>query len=810
MDKRALNTSKGFQFARYWTIRGITASLIVVVVLLPIIGALGINFWIDGDYNWRDAALELGVACIILSLIVYPAFYLFNWGSAQAKRWSDTQQDFRVLIDQIVDMVFVIGFDGRIIEVNQSVYNTLGYTKDEVKQLSILDLDIDCYLHRHPELVDLIQQGKNVTYQTHYRTKDGLKIPVESRARIANWLEGAHYVEFVSDISYRLEVEKRMDESREALEKTRNLLELRLTKHSSDVKKHNRELADYSAQIIKSHSEKMIDSMPSSFMVFLVSIDGEIKEANQKACASLGYSREELKQLSVSDLDLDGYLHNHPELIDRMVEGQSITYESSFRSKSGGIILIESQVRMANWLDEPHYVEIVSDISNRVDAEKQIDESRIALEQTKLLLEQQIAEHSSEIKRHEQGRIVAEQYASSIENYLEKLINSMPSALIAVDQSYAIVQWNIEAEKMTGIQAKLAIGESLTQLFPKLYQEIQKASGSRDLLQQNLNFQFKTNIRGEPRSLEVMMYPIFSLRKEEQGEVIRIDDVTDKLKINETLVQTEKMLSLGGLAAGMAHEINNPLGAIMQTTQNIKRRLSSQLDRSRELSEKLEIDLKSMEIYLKEQKVIEFLDSILVSGERAAGIVSDMLSFARPANKETTRVSLQETLDAAVRLSAKNYNQRKQFDFRAIDITRNYSPEVEYVMARKNQLQQVFLNLLVNAAQALSQADVPQPAIELTIRREGRYACVEVVDNGPGMGEETRKRVFEPFFTTKSEQVGTGLGLSVSYFIITEQLRGHLSVESQLDKGTRFIVHLPLVLNQLDIQEHDEQIELPL
>jgi PAS domain S-box-containing protein len=387
----------------------------------------------------------------------------------------------------------------------------------------------------------------------------------------------------------------------------------------------------------------------------------------------------------------------------------------------------------------------------------------------------------------------------------------MPSALIAVNQNYAIIQWNIEAEKMTGINAKLAVGEQLAKLFPKLHEEIIKASQSRDLLQQNLSFQFKTDIDNELRTLEVMMYPISALKKEGQGEVIRIDDVTDKLKINETLVQTEKMLSLGGLAAGMAHEINNPLGAIMQTTQNIKRRLSDKLDRSQALCEELSIDLDSLQTYLKEQRIIDFLDSILISGQRAAGIVSDMLSFARPANKETTPVSLQETLDASVRLSAKNYDQRKQFDFRTIDIRKHYAPDVEHVMARKNQLQQVFLNLLVNAAQALGQSKTPNPIIEINIRREGRHACIEVIDNGPGMDDETRKRVFEPFFTTKNEQVGTGLGLSVSYFIITEQLRGSMSVESQLGKGTRFIIHLPLVLRDNAEQEkHDEQIELPL
>lgn len=645
------NTTRSFQFARYWTIRGFTASLIVIAALLPVVSALSINFWLEGSIHWRETALELGVACLTLAIIAYPAFHLLNWESDQAQRWDETQQDFRLLMDQAVDMVFLISMEGRIKEANQRACEALSYTKSELKELSILDLDIDCYLHRHPKLVKTMIAGDNVTYETRYRTKKGMRIPVECRARIASWLEEPHYIEFVSDISRRREVEREIDASKEALEKTRNLLEMR------------------------------------------------------------------------------------------------------------------------------------------------------------------IAEHSSEIQKQKQSREMAERYADSMQNYLEKLIDSMPSGIIAVDEKYQVMQWNTEAERMTGVTAKMAVGEKLSILFPALDLEIKKASDQSDLLNQNLNFQFNTQINHETRTLEVMMYPIFTLREEEQGEVIRIDDVTEKLKIDQTLVQTEKMLSLGGLAAGMAHEINNPLGAIMQSTQNIKRRLSRELARNQMVAQESKISLDALDTYIQRQRIIEFLDGILISGERAAHIVGDMLSFARPANQESTRVSLNDALDAAVRLSAKDYNQRKKFDFRKIEIRKTYSPDIGDVLAQQNQLEQVFLNLLINAAQALAQVSIEgfEPLIELIIRREGKLACVEVIDNGPGMDEATRKRVFEPFFTTKDEKTGTGLGLSVSYFIVCEQLGGHLAVESQPGKGCRFSIHIPLLSEDVGQEDlPDEQIELPL
>lgn len=642
--------SKRFQFARYWTVRSVTASLLVVAALLPAISALTINYWLNGSFDWQEISLELGVACLTLALIAYPAFYLLSWESAQANRLDETQQDFKILIDQVVDMVFLVSLEGKIIEANQKAYEFLGYTKGELKDLSIIDLDIDCYLHRHPRLVETMKKGGSVTYETNYRLKNDQRIPVECRARMAGWLEEPHYIEFVSDISRRRKAELEVDRSKEALEQNRNILEMR------------------------------------------------------------------------------------------------------------------------------------------------------------------IAEHSNEIKKQKRSREMAERYANSMQNYLEKLIDSMPSGIIAVDDQYRVMQWNIEAEKMTNIKAKMAIGEKLSKLFPELDVEISRAVASADLLDQNINFQFKTTIHHQLRTLDVVIYPIFNLNQDEQGEVIRIDDVTEKLKINETLVQTEKMLSLGGLAAGMAHEINNPLGAIMQSTQNIQRRLSKDLPRNKTVAEKSGVDLDALEIYLDNQRVNEFLDGVIISGERAANIVGDMLSFARPASQASSEVNLQEAMDTALRLSTKDYSRRKKFDFRQIELRKTYSPDAFYVLAQKSQLQQVFLNLLVNAAQALANVEKEnfQPLIEIIIRREGKMACVEVIDNGPGMDGATRKRVFEPFFTTKDEKVGTGLGLSVSYFIVTEQLRGRLLVESQQNKGCRFTMYLPLVVAQANDDVSDDQIELPL
>jgi signal transduction histidine kinase len=132
-------------------------------------------------------------------------------------------------------------------------------------------------------------------------------------------------------------------------------------------------------------------------------------------------------------------------------------------------------------------------------------------------------------------------------------------------------------------------------------------------------------------------------------------------------------------------------------------------------------------------------------------------------------------------------------NFQHVEIVRDYVPDLESVICNQTALEQVFLNLIKNAAQAMADAATPLPhRIVLRTRREKHYVRIEVEDNGPGIDEQTRRHIFEPFFTTKPAGKGTGLGLSVSYFIITQQHDGRISVISTPRKGTCFIIHLPL------------------
>jgi len=192
--------------------------------------------------------------------------------------------------------------------------------------------------------------------------------------------------------------------------------------------------------------------------------------------------------------------------------------------------------------------------------------------------------------------------------------------------------------------------------------------------------------------------------------------------------------------------------------------------------------------------LISILEAALESGSRAAKIVNNMLSFSRMEDASFTRQNLAELLDATVELAQSDYDLKRKHDFRKIEIIRDYAPDTPLVLCAGSKIQQVFLNIFKNGAEAMAgwEERPGPPCFHLLVKPEKAMVRIEIKDNGPGMESNVRKRVFEPFYTAKSGEGGTGLGLSVSYFIITENHHGSMTVESEPGKGARFIIRLPV------------------
>ncbi|MEX0162348.1 PAS domain-containing protein [Pseudomonas brassicacearum] len=429
------------------------------------------------------------------------------------------------------------------------------------------------------------------------------------------------------------------------------------------------------------------------------------------------------------------------------------------------------------------------------------DDSQAAYDQAQGLAEE--TRHTNrKLELEVQVRSKIEKKLTGFQNYLNSIIDSMPSALIALDEQLYVTQWNQEASALSGTRLDEALNqpiflafEPLKPYLPQLKQtveqhtvaKIERVTWTKD---------------DEARHYALTFYPLMGGAG--RGVVIRIDDITQRLSLEEMMVQSEKMLSVGGLAAGMAHEINNPLGAILHNVQNIRRRLSPELPKNLEQAELLGIPLEEVNRYLQGREIPQLLDGIQQAGARAAKIVTHMLSFSRRSTRQMAPCDLPALIDQAVEIAGNDFDLAIGFDFKGQAITRQFDPNLGPVPGTANELEQVLLNLLKNAAQAIHQRqDDSEPGrIILRTRLNPPWAEIQVEDNGIGMSENVRKRTFEPFFTTKEIGQGTGLGLSVSYFIITNNHKGQMEVQSAPGQGTCFTLRLPLAGTSMVPQEN--------
>lgn len=272
-----------------------------------------------------------------------------------------------------------------------------------------------------------------------------------------------------------------------------------------------------------------------------------------------------------------------------------------------------------------------------------------------------------------------------------------------------------------------------------------------------------------------------------------IRDVTEFKRMQEMMIQSEKMVSVGGIAAGIAHEINNPLGIIVQTAQNLVQRTRPDFHRNIEVAQSIGLDMALLEKYMQARKILPFVQDMQAAALRAAEIIRHMLDFSRRSESRRTVCNIPVIVDRAVILAQNDYDLKKSFDFKRIRIDREYAANLVQIECTETEIEQVFLNLLRNAAQAMSMGESPPDDPRIVVRLSNLASGVrcEFEDNGPGMPPEIVRRVFEPFYTTKAPGVGTGLGLSVSYFIVTRGHGGKMWVESTPGAGTRFVIELP-------------------
>ncbi len=378
-------------------------------------------------------------------------------------------------------------------------------------------------------------------------------------------------------------------------------------------------------------------------------------------------------------------------------------------------------------------------------------------------------------------------------DFLQNVINSMPSILIGVDSHCSITNINLTAMRSADVKRRVCKGKQVDDVFPCLKGEV-----TETILQSMAEHipitieQRSSLIFGEKKHVEITVFPLHTANT--GGAVVRVDDISSRVSLQDVMVQTEKMLSVGNLGAGMAHEINNPLSGILQAVQNIERRLEPEFTKNIAVAEQCGVDLHAMENYLQRRQIDHMLAGIRNLGNRAAKIVQNMLKFSRYSDSTMENCVVGDLLDRVLDMAGNDYDLKRKYDFKNFKIIRSYDSDV-MLRCSRTEIEQVLLNLLKNAAQALTtvrRKNGRVPEIHITVKKDEHFVTIEVNDNGPGIEDSVIKRVFEPFFTTKKVGEGTGLGLAVSYYIVVDQHNGRLHVESIPGQGTTFTVKLPV------------------
>lgn len=274
-------------------------------------------------------------------------------------------------------------------------------------------------------------------------------------------------------------------------------------------------------------------------------------------------------------------------------------------------------------------------------------------------------------------------------------------------------------------------------------------------------------------------------------------------KVENILLHSEKMASLGTISAGIAHEINNPIAFVAANVKRFENYISVVAEtlkksRSRIGDEKFAQLLRASGINEKQARDLDFVleDYISLIGETQDGIdrvqriIRDLKCFSHENNDDFTRFDIHKCIETALNLA--NHELKNK-----VRIVRNYDDSMPPLLGSEGQLSQVFVNLLVNAAQAMD----GEGDIEISTRFNNGHSVIQVKDNGPGIAADKVQTIFEPFFTTKPVGQGTGLGLSISQDIIKRH-KGKIDVQSAPGAGCTFVIDLPVVGDQQDARHH--------
>jgi PAS domain S-box-containing protein len=344
--------------------------------------------------------------------------------------------------------------------------------------------------------------------------------------------------------------------------------------------------------------------------------------------------------------------------------------------------------------------------------------------------------------------------------FSENILESLNDGLAVVDRDDRIVRWNRRLEELYGVRHEAAVGRRLDQIVDAGFFEILR-SGRRESPDGAALYRVPLSSRHEPPRrllVNVATTPLRDMTGSIAGTIVVVEDISARVQLEEQLQISEKMASIGLLAAGVAHEVNTPLTGISSFVQMLMQNTDADDPRS------------------------HVLEKIERQTFRAAKIVNGLLNLARPAQVDSGPVDVNAVINDVLSLL------EHQFRTGRIQVRKELASSPPIVLGIEYKLQQVFLNLFLNARDAMPKGGW----LTIVTRGSADAATIEVADTGSGIPADQLSRIYDPFFTTKDIGKGTGLGLSITYGIVQEH-GGSIACDSAPGQGTRFSLTLPLV-----------------
>jgi len=387
-------------------------------------------------------------------------------------------------------------------------------------------------------------------------------------------------------------------------------------------------------------------------------------------------------------------------------------------------------------------------------------------------LQEKNAELAASYQENEKGKAL-----------LDSILDSMPSIIIGVDPQMRITQWNNLAQRITGLESDKVAGKSLFSAYPELVQH--KEALQNSLANNDVAILHHKHIDEEKKQhySEITVFPLVTAGNE--GAVIRIDDITNRVEMEQRLRQSQKMDAVGQLAGGIAHDFNNMLGGIVGAAELLRSKVGAE-----------------------EQKLVKI---IAEASGRAGELISKLLAFSRKETVTHATVNMHSIINNTVDILQRTLDKR-------ISITTELSAEKHVVKGDWSQLQSSLLNIGINSGHAMPTGGMLKIATMVVNLDEvycstspfeivpGQYIQIRLRDTGCGIANEHLKRIFEPFFTTREQDKGTGLGLAAVYGAVQHH-HGAITVASTLNQGTEISIFLPLSDSaETVVVEHDQVI----